>query len=93
MSEQDKEVSLTDRTTIQLWAVVMAMPFAAALIIWAAAVQHEAVSANSRNDEQDVLIKDNRMLIEKNAERQTQKLEEINGRTIRIEEFLKHWGK
>lgn len=81
----------TPLQTVTLVAeVIGVLAIGAALFFWAASVSFTAVNAERDNDRQDVLIQRNSDKIDTNQKENNSLLYEINGRTIRIEEALKH---
>jgi hypothetical protein len=84
---------IDERSSIPLFAAIVAVPFVVAVILWLAAIQYTAVNAESANIRQDIAIRENRDLIDSNQNLIWTKLLEINTRTIRIEAMQKQETK
>lgn len=84
---------INEKTKLPLSFVAVAVPIIAVSVLYVAAISYTALNAERVNDRQDIQIEKNRLRIDDNQEKVQSVLYEINGRTIRIEEYLKHRGE
>jgi len=84
---------IDERSRINLFAVAVAIPILTSLALYVAAISWTAVNAAKVNEEQSQAIKESRELIFTNKDDVMIYLIEIDKRTIRIEEYLKHKEK
>lgn len=83
-------MEINEKTKVNLFAVLVAVPCVATWIWYMASIQHEAADAKVIGQTAQQMAQENRAHYEQTNGRLLEKVEVIDERTIRIEETLKH---